>query len=481
MKNGIVKSNRLFSFIIYNDLRKGLKMFKIAVAGTGYVGLVAGVCFAEVGHQVTCVDIDEEKVKKMKSGISPIYEKDLQNLMKKNYSVGRLDYTTDYKSAYKDADAIFIGVGTPEHPDGSANLSYIATVARQIAENIEKDCLVVVKSTVPVGTNDKVEQFIQDFLVSDVKVEVASNPEFLAQGSAVHDTLNAERIIIGTESKWAEELLKEIYGPFQLPMVSVNRRSAEMIKYASNDFLALKISYMNDIANLCELVGADIQDVARGMSFDERIGSEFLNAGIGFGGSCFPKDTKALEYIASQNGYELKTVKAAIDVNKKQKTMLYKKASKRLITFNGLKVAVLGLTFKPGTDDLREAASLENIPLLLEQGANIFAYDPVGSGNFSQFYPEGKSGKGSIKYVSNIEHALEGANVCFIFTEWGEISAVTPETYKELMRTSLVYDGRNIYSVVDMEKAGVEYHSIGRRSSSRERTKESKNLELQNS
>ncbi|HWO77466.1 MAG TPA: UDP-glucose/GDP-mannose dehydrogenase family protein [Bacillus sp. (in: firmicutes)] len=456
-------------------------MFKIAVAGTGYVGLVAGVCFAEVGHQVTCVDIDEGKVKLLKSGVSPIYEAGLEELMQKNYAAGRIDYTTDYKSAYKDADAIFIGVGTPEQPDGSANLSYIATVARQIAESVEKECLVVVKSTVPVGTNDKVEQFIQDFLVNDVKVEVASNPEFLAQGSAVHDTLHAERIIIGTESKWAEEMLMKIYEPFHLPIVSVNRRSAEMIKYASNDFLALKISYMNDIANLCELVGADIQDVAKGMSFDERIGSKFLNAGIGFGGSCFPKDTKALEYIARQHGYELKTVKAAIDVNKEQKTMLYKKASKRLITFNGLKVAVLGLTFKPGTDDLREAASLENVPLLLEQGADIYAYDPVGAFNFAKVYPEGKSGIGSIRYVNNPEEALEGANVCFIFTEWGEIKAVTPQTYRKLMRTPLVFDGRNIYSVDDMEKAGVEYHSIGRRSTSREGLKELKSFELHTS
>ncbi|WP_249594888.1 UDP-glucose dehydrogenase family protein [Peribacillus frigoritolerans] len=454
-------------------------MYKIAVAGTGYVGLVAGVCFAEVGHQVTCVDIDENKVNVMKSGISPIYEADLEDLMQKNYAAGRINYSTDYKSAYKDADAIFIGVGTPEQPDGSANLSYIATVARQIAESVEKDCLVVVKSTVPVGTNDKVEQFIQDFLVNDVKVEVVSNPEFLAQGSAVHDTLHAERIIIGTESKWAEELMQDIYEPFHLPVVSVNRRSAEMIKYASNDFLALKISYMNDIANLCELVGADIQDVARGMSFDNRIGSKFLNAGIGYGGSCFPKDTKALEYLARQNGYELKTVKAAIDVNKDQKTMLYKKASKRLITFNGLKVAVLGLTFKPGTDDLREAASLENVPLLLEQGADIYAFDPVGAENFAKVYPEGKNGKGSITYVANIEHALDSANVCFIFTEWGEVKALTPETYKKLMRTPLVYDGRNIYSVEEMQKTGVEYHSIGRKPASREAIKESKQVELQ--
>ena len=437
-------------------------MYKISVAGTGYVGLVAGVCFAEVGHQITCVDIDQTKVNLMQQGTSPIYEAGLEELMQKNYAAGRLEYTTDYKSAYKDADAIFIGVGTPEQPDGSANLSYIATVAQQIAETIEKDCLVVVKSTVPVGTNDKVEQFINDFLVNDVRVEVASNPEFLAQGSAVHDTLHAARIIIGTESEWAKKMLMKIYEPFNLPIVSVSRRSAEMIKYASNDFLALKLSYMNDIANLCELVGADIQDVARGMSFDERIGAKFLNAGIGYGGSCFPKDTKALEYLAKQHGYELRTVKAAIDVNKDQKTTLYRKACQRLITFSGLKVAVLGLTFKPGTDDLREAPSLENVPLLLERGAEVFAYDPVGAENFKCIYPEGDSGTGSIKYVSQVEEALKGANVCFIFTEWGQIKAVKPKDYKKLMRTPLVYDGRNIYKVEDMREAGVEYYSIGR-------------------
>lgn len=456
-------------------------MLKIVIAGTGYVGLVAGVCFATIGYHVTCVDIDENKVNMMKSGISPIYEAGLEQLMQDNYTAGRIDYTTDYESAYKDADAIFIGVGTPEQPDGSANLSYIATVARQIAETVKKDCLVVVKSTVPVGTNDKVAHLIQDFLVHDVKVEVASNPEFLAQGSAVYDTLHAERIIIGTENKRAEEMLMKIYEPFQLPIVSVNRRSAEMIKYASNDFLALKISYMNDIANLCELVGADIQDVAKGMSFDERIGSKFLNAGIGFGGSCFPKDTKALEYAARQYGYELKTVKAAIEVNKEQKTLLYRKASKRLITFNGLKVAVLGLTFKAGTDDIREAASMENVPLLLEQGADIYAYDPVGAANFAQVYPEDKEGKGTITYVTNIQHALENANVCFIFTEWGEIKAVVPESYKKWMRTPLVYDGRNIYRVQEMQEAGVEYHSIGRKSESQEALKESKSFELQTS
>lgn len=429
---------------------------KIAVAGTGYVGLVAGVCFAEKGHKVICVDTDTEKIKSMKAGISPIFEADLEELMRKNYAEGRLDYTTDYASAYKNVDAIFIGVGTPEQPDGSANLVYIATVARQIAESIEKDTLIVVKSTVPIGTNDKVEQFIKDFLVHDVKVEVASNPEFLAQGTAVRDTLKASRIIIGTESKEAEELLIEIYQPFHIPIVSVNRRSAEMIKYACNNFLALKISYMNEIANLCELVGADVSEVAKGMSYDSRIGSSFLNAGIGYGGSCFPKDTKALKYLARQHGYKIKTVEAAVEVNKDQKTKLFKKACKRFITFHGIKVAILGLSFKPGTDDLREAPSLDNVALLLEQGAKISAYDPVATNNFKKIYPT------EIDYKDNLEDALVDANVCFIFTEWDQIKATPPNTYKKLMKTPLVYDGRNIYQLDKMKMAGVEYYSIGR-------------------
>jgi len=434
----------------------------IAVAGTGYVGLVAGVCFAEVGHTVTCVDVDEKKVKLMESGVSPIYEDGLEELMKKNNATGRLKYTTDYASAYAGADAIFIGVGTPEMPDGSANLSFIATVCRQIAESVVHDCLVVVKSTVPVGTNDKVEQFIKDFLDKDVKIEVASNPEFLAQGTAVHDTLHAARIIIGTESKEAEAKLMEIYEPFHLPIVSVKRRSAEMIKYACNDFLALKISYMNDIANLCELVGADIEDVAKGMSYDKRIGERFLNAGIGFGGSCFPKDTKALKFLAKQNGYELKTVEACVDVNARQKTRLYEKAKDRMITFDGLKVAVLGLTFKAGTDDLREAPSSDNIKLLLEQGADIYAFDPAGVPRAKLQFPEGEIGRGRMNYVASPEEALDKANICFVFTEWPEIKSIRPADYKRLMKTPLVYDGRNLYSTEEMKEEKVEYYSIGR-------------------
>ena len=435
---------------------------KIAVAGTGYVGLVAGVCFAEKGYNVTCVDIDEKKIELMRQGVSPIYEEGLEELMQKNNARGTLHFTCDYVEAYRDADAIFIGVGTPEMPDGSANLSYIAAVSRQIAEVVEKDCLVVVKSTVPVGTNDKVEQFIKDFLVHDVKVEVASNPEFLAQGTAVHDTLHAARIIIGTESQEAEALLKKIYEPFGLPIVSVKRRSAEMIKYACNDFLALKISYMNDIANLCELVGADITDVARGMSFDERIGARFLNAGIGFGGSCFPKDTKALKFLAREHGYKLKTVEACVEVNSTQKTRLFEKAKERMITFSGLKVAVLGLAFKAGTDDLREAPSIDNLRLLLAAGADIYAYDPKGEERAKAIFPEGGQNGGSMNYVTSITEALEGANICFVFTEWADIKAITPKEFKEKMHTPLVYDGRNLYDTAQMKAFGVEYYSIGR-------------------
>ena len=429
-------------------------MYKVAVAGTGYVGLVAGVCFAEKGQNVICVDIDENKINKMKNGISPIYEQDLEELMQKNYKERRLDYTTDYKKAYKDADFIFIGVGTPERKDGSANLDYVFNVAKQIAESIEKDCIVVVKSTVPIGTNDEVEQYIKENLKHNVNIEVASNPEFLAQGTAVRDTLHASRIVIGTESKCAEEKMLELYKNFNLPIVSTNRRSAEMIKYASNDFLALKISYMNDIANLCEVVGANVEDVTKGMSYDNRIGDKFLKAGCGYGGSCFPKDTKALHFLAQQGGYELKTVKAAIEVNKNQKLILLKKARNKFKTFKDINVAVLGLTFKPGTDDLREAPSLDNIAILLEEGAKIKAYDPIGEDNYKKIYPT------EIEYVKTPQEALKQADICFIFTEWNQIKNVKPEEYAKLMKRPLVYDGRNLYNLSDMKD--IEYYSIGR-------------------
>ncbi|MEG1410454.1 MAG: UDP-glucose/GDP-mannose dehydrogenase family protein [Terrisporobacter sp.] len=430
---------------------------KIAVAGTGYVGLVTGVCLAEVGNKnVVCVDIDENKVNLMKSGVSPIYENDLQDLMIKNYEAKRLDYTTDYKTAYKDADVILIAVGTPERSDGSANLDYIKEVAKQIAKNITKDTLVVIKSTVPIGTNDEIEEYIKNNLNHDVRVELASNPEFLSQGTAVQDTLYASRIVIGVESEWAKDILESIYKPFNQPIVVTNRNSAEMIKYASNDFLALKISFMNDMANLCEIVGANIEDVAKGMSYDDRIGSKFLKAGIGYGGSCFPKDTKALHWLATHNGYELKTVKAAIEVNENQKLRLAKKASKLVESFQNMKIAVLGLTFKPETDDIREAPSIPNIQYLIERGAKVTAFDPVGIENTKKIF------KDNIKYTMDIDEAIEDAEICFIMTEWKDIRDYKLEKYKEKMNRALILDGRNCYSVDDMKNLGIEYYSIGR-------------------
>lgn len=429
---------------------------KIVVAGTGYVGLVTGACLSHIGHVVTCVDIDKGKVELMKQGVSPIYEPGLEELLKENYEAGRLNFTTDYKEAYKDADVIFIGVGTPEREDGSANLEYVFGVSKQIAETLEKDCIVVVKSTVPIGTNDRVENYIKENLKNEIRIQVASNPEFLSQGTAVKDTLKASRIVIGVESKEAEKVLREVYNGFNQPIVVTNRRSAEMIKYASNDFLALKISFINEIANFCEIAGADIEDVAKGMSYDPRIGDKFLKAGIGYGGSCFPKDTKALHWLANDNGYEIKTVKATIEVNENQKFRLIRKAKKRFDSFKGLKVAVLGLTFKPGTDDLREAPSIPNIRRLLEEGANIYAYDPIGVENFKRYFPT------EINYVLNPGEALKDADMAFIFTEWNEIKEVPLSRYKELMANPVIFDGRNCYGLDEAVKSGVDYYSIGR-------------------
>ena len=430
---------------------------KIAIAGTGYVGLVTGVCLAEVGHtNVVCVDVDDKKVDLMKAGVSPIHEENLEELMVKNYQLGRIDYTTDYKSAYKDADVIMIAVGTPERSDGSANLDYIKQVAKQISKTVTKDTLIVIKSTVPIGTNDEIENYIRENLKNNVKIELASNPEFLSQGSAVVDTLQASRIVVGVESEWAKDILDEIYKPFNQPIVVTNRNSAEMIKYASNDFLALKISFMNDIANLCEIVGANIEDVAKGMSYDDRIGSKFLKAGIGYGGSCFPKDTKALHWLSSHNGYELKTVKAAIEVNESQKLRLVRKASKLVESFEGMKVAVLGLTFKPDTDDLREAPSIPNIKYLIERGAKVVAYDPVGVKNTKKIFGD------SIEYATSIDEAISDSEICFIMTEWNQIVNYDISNYKSKMKNPLLLDGRNCYKVEDMSNIGIDYYSIGR-------------------
>lgn len=428
---------------------------KITVAGTGYVGLVTGVCLASKGHNVTCLDVDEEKVKVMQRGISPIYEPGLSELMQEHMDY--LTFTTDYKSAYKDAEVIFIGVGTPEKSDGSANLTYVYQVAKQIAATAERDCVVVLKSTVPIGTNDKIEQYIHDKQKHDCKIYVASNPEFLSQGTAVHDTLHASRIVIGTNETYPADVLMHVYEKFDAPKITVGRRSAEMIKYASNDFLALKISYVNEIANLCETVGADVEEVTLGMGYDQRIGNRFLKAGIGYGGSCFPKDTKALSWLASFNDKEIRTVKAAIEVNDNQKFKLIKKARKYYDDFLFLNVAILGCTFKPGTDDLREAPSLVNVPLLLEDGAHVRIWDPIGMENFKKRLPNEK-----IQYCDTIEDAITNADICFIFTEWDEVRNFDILKYKELMKRAIVLDGRNCYAPNQFKGTGIVYSSIGR-------------------
>ena len=427
---------------------------EIAVAGTGYVGLVTGVCLASKGHHVTCVDVDEQKLAMLNEGRTPIYEPGLQELMEENRE--RLTFTADYEKAYQKAEVIFIGVGTPEKKDGSANLTYVYKVAKQIAESVCRDCVVVIKSTVPIGTNDKIEAYIKNHLKNDIKIWVASNPEFLSQGTAVRDTLHASRIVIGVENPEAARILEEVYKDFEAYKLVTNRRSAEMIKYASNDFLALKISYVNEIANLCEIVGADIQDVTRGMGFDARIGDRFLNAGIGYGGSCFPKDTKALSWLASFNDNELKTIKAAIEVNESQKVKLYKKARKYYEDFSDLTVAVLGLTFKPGTDDLREAPALVNIPLFLEDGARVKAWDPVGVPNYRKLYPD------EILYCATIEETLQDADLCLIFTEWEEVKNLDVSVFEKYMKRPIVLDGRNCYDLDAFRDTHILYESIGR-------------------
>ncbi len=439
---------------------------KIAVAGTGYVGLVTGVALAHIGHNVTCLDISEDKIKLLNQGKSPIYEESLEELMQKNKE--RLTYTTNYKMAYKNAEVVIIGVGTPERADGSANLDYVYGVCKQIADSLINDCVVVVKSTVPIGTNDEVEKFLKQNVKKGIKIDVVSNPEFLAQGTAVKDTLYASRIVVGAEAEWAKNIICKMYEPltkepYNVPILTTNRRSAEMIKYASNDFLALKISYINEIANLCENLGANIEDVTKGMGYDTRIGNKFLNAGIGYGGSCFPKDTKALHWLSVTEGVELKTIKACIEVNKNQKLRLYHKLKEDLPELLNKKIAVLGLTFKPGTDDLREAPSIDNIELLLDAGADIKAFDPIGIENFKKkiaYKLENDGIEGKITYYNSIDDAIKDTEAALIMTEWPIIKEYNINNYKKLMKVPRVYDGRNCYSL-DKTK-DIIYKSIGR-------------------
>ncbi|WP_311769380.1 UDP-glucose dehydrogenase family protein [Listeria booriae] len=429
-------------------------MENIVMAGVGYVGLVTGASLAQTGQHVVCADISERKIAQLKQGISPIYEPGLEAMIQRNVKKGRLRFTTDMKAAYGQADIIFICVGTPEEADGSASLKYIYEVAEDIAIHAKKDTLIVMKSTVPVGINQEIIKYINERRDAENKLEIVSAPEFLSQGTAIKDTLEGARIVLGVETKQAEKRMREVYAGFDQPFVVTDLVSAEMIKYASNDFLALKISFVNDIANVCEKLGANIDGVTKGMGFDPRIGQHFLQAGVGYGGSCFPKDTKALYRLAEDAGYEMRTVKATIDVNQDQVYKLFHQAKADFGTLAGKKVAVLGLTFKPNTDDLRESPAIWNVLELLDAGADVTVYDPIGMNNARRILND------QVVYAESALASITDAEICFIFTEWQEIKALTPSDFSGKMRRAHVYDGRNCFEIAEM--VDVHYVSIGR-------------------
>ncbi|TJZ99721.1 UDP-glucose/GDP-mannose dehydrogenase family protein [Bacillus thuringiensis] len=429
---------------------------KIAIFGTGYIGLVTGACLSDIGHTITCIDIDIKKIKQMREGISPIYEPGLEQLMVKNIKAGRLFFTTDYRTAVNEVDLIYIAVGTPSKDNGAADLQYVNQVAVQIAESIKKDMIIVIKSTVPVGTNDYIKYVILNHLKATVKIHMVSNPEFLREGSAIYDSFHGDRIIIGTDSEKAAITLQKVNEKFLIPIFQTTIKSAELIKYASNAFLATKISFINEISNICDRVNANIDDVAYGMGLDTRIGSQFLKAGIGYGGSCFPKDTHALVQIAGSVNHEFKLLKSVIQVNNKQRSLLIRKAKKKLGNLAGKTVAILGLAFKPNTDDMREAASIVIAQELVSMGAAVRAYDPVATDNAKKLLPP------EVEYMSSIDKTIQDAEVAFIITEWDEIKNYPLSNYIRLMKEANIFDGRNCYELNEVKKFKLYYSSIGR-------------------
>lgn len=436
---------------------------KIAIVGTGYVGLVTGTCFAEMGVEVFCVDIDRQKIENLRNGVVPIYEPGLEEMVIRNYEVGRLHFTTELTEVLDQVEIVFSAVGTPPDEDGSADLKYVLDVARTIGRAMNKYLLVVTKSTVPVGTARRIRQTIADELDRrsvTIDFDIASNPEFLKEGAAVKDFMHPDRIVVGVESDRARRLMEKLYHPFMLNnfrIIYMDIPSAEMTKYAANAMLATRISFMNDMANLCEIIGADVNMVRKGIGSDTRIGSSFLYAGCGYGGSCFPKDVKALIRTAAEHGYPMRILKAVEDVNEEQKTLLFRKLSAHFGgDLQGRRVAMWGLAFKPETDDMREAPSLVLIDRLLEAGCQITAYDPVA-------IPEARRRIGDrIAYANNIYETVEGADVLMVVTEWKEFRLPAWARIRSLMKTPLILDGRNIYNIAEIEEAGFTYHCIGR-------------------
>ncbi len=430
-------------------------MLTIGVVGTGYVGLVTGACLAELGHKVICVDNDPNKIAVLKKGGIPIYEPGLKELVKKNAARKRLSFTTKIKDAVKASEVMFIAVGTPPRDDGSADLSFVEAVAREIAENMTGYKLIVDKSTVPVETGNWVEKTVARNLKKDIPFDVASNPEFLREGSAIHDTFNPDRIVIGVGSPRAEKLLREIYRPIKAPVLVTDIKSAEIIKHASNSFLAAKISFINAVANICERTGADIEKVAEGMGMDRRIGKAFLYAGIGFGGFCFPKDLEAFMWISKKLGYEFGLLKEVKKINEQQKAGIVKKVEEALWNLKGKTVGVLGLAFKPETDDMRFAPSIDIIGKLQEAGARIQAYDPASM----------ERARALLKGVSlkkTAADALKGADCALILTEWDEFRKMELSRIKKLLKHPIIIDGRNIFDPDAARKAGFTYVSVGR-------------------
>lgn len=434
-------------------------LMKITCMGSGYVGLVAGTCLSDLGNNVICADISEEKIETLKKGDIPIYEPGLLDMIKRNVAEGRLEFTTDISRSIKDSDVIFIGVGTPQGDDGNADLTAVFAVAKSIGENMNGYKVIVDKSTVPVGTGEKVAAIIKENQKEPMDFDVVSNPEFLREGAAIKDFQNPDRVVIGVESEKAQKLMYRIYKPLERvdkPIVFTNIKTAEMIKYASNSFLATKISFINELSGLCEKVGADVKMVAKGMGLDKRIGPRFLQAGIGYGGSCFPKDVQALMATANNNGMSLKILDAVESVNVEQKKVAISKAETLLGDLKGKKVALWGMAFKPRTDDMRAAPSLVIADILKKKGAIITAFDPVATVEAKKLVPEG------VKFHDNPYDAVEGADLLIIVTEWDEFREPDFDRIKNTMNQPNIVDGRNIYDPLTMKELGFNYQGIGR-------------------
>ncbi|MEO2260663.1 MULTISPECIES: UDP-glucose dehydrogenase family protein [Paenibacillus] len=427
----------------------------ITVIGTGYVGLVSGVCFSELGNNVICVDNNVEKVNLLTGGHVPIYEPGLQEVMTSNMEAGRLSFTTNIQDAIHRSDIIIIAVGTPSLPNGEANLSFIELVAREIGSYMDNYKIIMTKSTVPVGTNDRIQEWISS--LTSHPFDMASVPEFLREGTAVKDTLYPDRIVIGTHSERAVATLKELHQPLTDQIIVTDIRSAEMIKYASNAFLATKISFINEISNICEKVGADVGRVAEGMGYDRRIGASFLKAGIGYGGSCFPKDTQALIQIAGNVDYDFKLLKSVVEVNKDQRFNVIRKLEEALDVLDGKQIAVWGLAFKPDTDDVRDAPAVEIIQRLLDQGATVKAYDPIATENFRK-----EVDSPAITWTSSAMEAAKGADALCVLTEWKEFMEVDLTELAVHMNQPILIDGRNIYEEDQIKDTAFQYYSVGR-------------------